>query len=165
MMLLERLRQHKNTTTMKFRNVIAMSGPYDIARHFQFEASRQVENLSPMMPACGGKHLFYSHSPFLQLAHYASLCSQERLRMISSSFPRLVFLHGLDDGTVPAESSQRAARQLREVGLDCREHYYPGLDHPDTVMETMFGGNVQDAVFDWIEEAKVKPEVLAQGTN
>jgi hypothetical protein len=140
---------------MRIESVVALAGPYDIDRHFQFEAARRVKNSSPtsMLPACGGKHQFHRHSPALQLSRYLSLCTREEICLIDSHFPRIAFFHGLIDDTVPMDSSQRAAQQLRAAGITkCDEFYYPQLGHAEIILELMFGGKAQDNVIQWIEE-------------
>lgn len=164
MMLLERLRRRMessrwgfnlqaNKQTMRIDSVVGISGMYDIARHFQFEVSNQLENLSPMMPACGGRHQFDRHSPALEVSRYLSLCTQEEVRRIDSKFPNLALVHGLEDGSVPTDSSQRAAQQLRSAGITkCEEFYHAGIGHTESIFELMFGGHIKDTVLDWIEE-------------
>jgi len=45
-----------------------LSGVYDISHHFDYEAGRGVEELSPMKPACGYTRNAFDHfSPALKL--------------------------------------------------------------------------------------------------
>ncbi|CAB9519349.1 Probable isoprenylcysteine alpha-carbonyl methylesterase [Seminavis robusta] len=168
MMLIQRLRQqtessrwgfslqhnNKNTNgvTMRIDSIVGISGPYDVEQHFQYEASKGLEQLSPMQPACGGRDQFRQHSPTLLLSHFLSQCTKEEMEALDKSFPRLALVHGSIDDVVPVESSQEAARVLRAAGVTkCDEFYLAETGHPDAVIEIMMGGPTQDAVVEWIE--------------
>jgi len=51
------------------KRLIGLAGVYDLAKHFDFEANRQVEELSTMKRAAGGVEGFPSCSPAVILAH------------------------------------------------------------------------------------------------
>ena len=142
---------------MKINAFIGISGPYDIARHFEFEASRGLEQLSPMQPACGGKDRFERNSPTLTLQKLLSQCSEEELKAIDAKFPRVALCHGADDDTVPMQSTEEAANLLRSAGVTkCDDLYFSELGHSEIVHELMFGGKVQDTLLGWMEETKVE---------
>jgi acetyl esterase/lipase len=169
MMMVERLRAQMesdrwgfnikgNAGLMRIDSVIGIAGPYDIARHFQFEASRGVEQLSPMQPACGGQLAFHRNSPILLLSNFLARCSKPEVEFMDKCFPPVALVHGLIDDTVPVESSQEAARALASAGITkCDQLYLPQTGHAQTVMELMLGGPTRDAVLEWIEnQARTK---------
>ena len=54
--------------TLHFDKYVGLSGVYDISHHFDYEAGRGVEELSPMKPACGYTRNAFDHfSPALKL--------------------------------------------------------------------------------------------------
>ena len=57
---------------------VGLSGPYDISDHFDFEAGRGVEQISPMKPICGhSRHNFDRASPAKRLlTHMTSFREQ-----------------------------------------------------------------------------------------
>jgi acetyl esterase/lipase len=169
MMMVERLRMKMESDRwgfslkgldglMRVDSIVGIAGPYDIARHFQFEASRGVEHLSPMQPACGGHLAFHRNSPMLQLSRFLSRSTKNEVEIMDKSFPPVALVHGLIDDTVPVESSQEAARILATAGVTkCDQLYLPQTGHAQTVMELMLGGPTRDALLEWIEnQARTK---------
>lgn len=163
MMMVERLRAKLELDcvgvdathgSMKIDSFIGISGPYDIARHFDYEASRGLEELSPMQPACGGKEGFAQNSPTRELQKLLSQCSQEEIEAIDAKLPRVALCHGRDDNIVPMQSTEEAVSELRSCGVTkCDGVYFSDLGHSEIIEELMFGGKAQDVLLDWIEEA------------
>ncbi len=60
---------HSNaSTTLQFDKFVGLSGVYNISHHFDYEAGRGVEEISPMKPACGYTRQAFDHfSPALKL--------------------------------------------------------------------------------------------------
>ena len=56
-----------NARDLGVRLFIGLSGVYDLERHYLFEASRGVHELSPMQPAGGGRSRLWQCSPTLLL--------------------------------------------------------------------------------------------------
>ena len=156
LMLVERARQRiqKGTTfSLEFDSFVGLSGPYDISHHFDYEAARGVEELSPMKPANGySREAFRQHSPaLLWMQHLTDI--SESTSCIQNHFPRMLFVHGIDDSTVPFTATAEAARILRSSGvLRLDEVYVAKIGHQDTVMEIMMGGKTLDAVMDWLQQ-------------
>jgi acetyl esterase/lipase len=129
---------------------IGMSGPYSISHHFDYEAARGVEELSPMKPACGfSREQFRTNSPAIGLQDF--MTSVKDKGAISRLFPRSLLVHGIEDGTVPFTATSECARTLRSCGVtNCEEYYAPRTSHEDTVVQLMLGGRVSRAIADWL---------------
>ena len=135
---------------------VGLSGPYDISHHFDYEAGRGVEQISPMKPICGHtRENFRSASPvhrFLSLLRddggddeYDDGVAVQRLA------PPILLVHGMEDSTVPFTATADAGRTLRSCGLTrCDEIYLDGTGHQDVIMHFMFGGLARDLVLNWI---------------
>ena len=132
-------------TILHFNNFVGLSGVYDINHHFDFEAGRGVEEISPMKPACGyTRESFQKHSPTVELSRLqnyivSSLAvtnekerndgnnddngttanndttNNDGVRM--SSFPRFLLIHGMHDSTVPFTSTANVAHAIRACGV------------------------------------------------
>lgn len=151
------MKHNVNKSLMRIDSFVGISGPYNIARHFQFEVSRGLEELSPMTPACRGKQLFEKLSPAIQLLKLLSCASSDCTRMAVNQFPSVCLVHGVADDTVPVTSTQEAATVIRLAGVTrCDELFVPCAGHCETMLQLMFGGMAQDAIVDWVE-AKALP--------
>jgi predicted esterase len=136
---------------MEFDSFIGLSGPYDISHHFDYEAGRGVEEVSPMKPANGyTRQAFRENSPALRLQSILRLLPQED-GVLDQLLPRLGLFHGIEDGTVPFTATAEAARVLRACGLTrVQEFYVIETGHQDMIMQVMLGGRSQDATVEWI---------------
>lgn len=136
----------KHQYNMPFHSFIGLSGPYCIQTQYNNEVYRGVQHLSPMKPVC--EHTsdnFISYSPHLQLHKYLKQHPNQK-----SNIPKLLFVHGMQDSTVSFTVSANAARLLRSVGIRAQE-LYVDVNHLDTVLHFMFGGNTCERVLDWLE--------------
>lgn len=138
---------------------VGLSGPYDISHHFDYEAARGVEELSPMKPSCGySRDGFRHHSPALRLQACLSFTPPSVDSTIRNEpskgiigFPITLLVHGIDDTTVPFTATAEAAKVLRSCGVvSCKETYVAETGHQDMVMQLMLGGRTQSLVVDWI---------------
>lgn len=135
---------------------VGLSGPYDISHHFDYEAARGVEELSPMKAACGMTRAgFRRNSPALYLLDSLASINENNgsEQNIAATLPRrILLLHAIEDDTVPFTSTAEAARVLRSCGVTQVEELYvgPGTGHQDTVMQLMLGGPTQEAVMAWM---------------
>ncbi len=143
--------------TVQFDQYIGMSGVYNISHHFDYEAGRGVEEISPMKPACAfSRKSFDYYSPTLRLqsifaSQKISSLSKPIEQVISEMVPRMLLIHGADDSTVPFTSTAEAGKIIRNCGVPfCKEYYLPATGHPDVVMELMLGGKSRDIVMDWL---------------
>ncbi|KAL7520649.1 hypothetical protein ACHAWX_005366 [Stephanocyclus meneghinianus] len=129
---------------------IGLSGPYDISDHFHFEAGRGVEQISPMKAICGGtRDNFSIASPVSRLMKQISTGSHART--VQECTPPLLFLHGMEDTTVPFTATADAARALRSCGVvDCEEVYLEKCGHQDVVMHFMIGGAARDETMEYL---------------
>ena len=156
LMLVDRARRKMQTDgatePLEFDSFVGLSGPYDISHHFDYEAARGVEELSPMKPVCGySRDAFRQNSPALRLMQcLADIIESDA--SIQDAFPRILLVHGIEDGTVPFTATAEAARILRSCGVSqCDEVYVARIGHQDTVMEIMIGGKTRDAVIHWMQ--------------
>ncbi len=123
---------------------IALSGVFSICDHFYYESGRGVEEFSPMKPACGRtRESFVNYSPTEKFKAFNSLST-----IVS---PRMLFIHGIDDDTVPFTSSKKLIAAMRSTGLDmdCTEHYLTSVDHTEVVIDIMLGGQSRDLIKKW----------------
>jgi len=137
---------------------IGLSGPYDINDHFDYEAGRGVEQISPMKPICGhSRKKFNEASPvkrFLSLFREQSdddSVLHNHARSIQQLTPPILLVHGIEDSTVPFTATADAGRILRSCGLQrCDEIYLDETGHQDVIVHFMFGGLAKDLVLDWL---------------
>ena len=147
--------QQWEKSLVKIDSFIGVSGPYNIYNHFDFEAGRGVEQISPMQPACGNsREMFLRYSPAVQVSHMFAKCSlPEEQNSFSRSFPPMVLVHGMEDDTVPYSASKEAGRVLRASGItQCSEIYERDAGHEEAIMQVMIGGPVQDIIIDLLKE-------------
>jgi acetyl esterase/lipase len=131
---------------------VGISGPYDISHHFDYEAARGVEELSPMKAANGyTREQFRLNTPALRVQEFLISFQESSRLALDHFFPKTLLIHGIEDDTVPFTATSESARILRACGLTkCEEFYAPLTGHQDAVMHLMFGGRVQTAVVDWL---------------
>jgi acetyl esterase/lipase len=151
-----------NNNLLTINAFVGLSGPYDISHHFDYEAARGVEELSPMKAACGmTREGFRLVSPALCVLDSLSTLSSEH--NVAQSLPsHMLLLHAIEDETVPFTSTAEAARVLRSCGVQqCQEYYVgPGTSHQDTVMQLMVGGPSCDAVLSWLEQVVASEKMV-----
>eukprot|EP01083_Nonionella_stella_P232207 819398_1 len=148
MMLVERIdkyienqihgKQRVPEETLRFDTFIGMSGVYSISHHFDYEAGRGVEEISPMKAACGYTRKSFDHySPAMRLQSLLgkqySLASSTTINgkhvdeIIHEMMPEMLLLHGTEDNVVPFTSTAEAGRLIRGCGVKCcKEHYRSG---------------------------------------
>jgi alpha-beta hydrolase superfamily lysophospholipase len=134
---------------------VGLSGPYDISYHFDFEAGRGVEQISPMKPICGhSRSNFDKSSPAKRLlSRLASFRENNGLQHVP-----MLLVHGIEDATVPFTATSDASRILKSCGWnDCNEIYLDRTGHQDVIMHFMLqNGSALDAVFNWLHERQQK---------
>lgn len=148
-----------------FDSFIGLSGVYNIDDHFDYEASRGVEELSPMKPACGmTRDNFKSSSPGIRLARTLSVMEHNRnknLPCVDQYMPRMLLLHGMKDTTVPFSSTAECARMLRSCGVTrYSEQYLGNADHGQTVLDLMRGGQTLDCVKSFLQDCESNPLII-----
>lgn len=113
---------------------IGLSGVYDIHKHYLYESSRGVHEISPMKPAAGGIDCFHLYSP-------TQLVLNSLYHIDSHTLPAMCLIHGNSDETVPSSSTAEfaaslASRNIRNVYtylLPCVDHGQPIIDMLDYV--------------------------------
>jgi acetyl esterase/lipase len=123
---------------------VGVSGVYDIPDHYRYEATRGVERISPLAPACsdGG----------LTLSGWRRFSPTQLLTELETVWlPPMLICHGMLDSTVPYTSSAHfveALQQTREAKADLS--VLNDVEHAETVLHLMFGGVTRDFILDWI---------------
>ena len=162
-----------------FHSFVGISGPYCINSHFEYEAFRGVEQISPMKvsvfffictfltscntkAACGHTpHNFLLNSPHVQIYHYLSE-HPDRI----SHIPRLLFVHGIMDATVPFATAADAAKLLRSCGVkNVQELYLSKVNHTDAIVQFMIGGKTCDRVIHWLQNDDFLSDVYLDGSS
>jgi acetyl esterase/lipase len=121
------LHQYAGSFTRCVDVFIASAGVYDISKHYEWERARGLHEISPMSPAARGFNGFGRFSPTL-------LTDNLLQDSLSSYYPKVLFLHGLRDFTVPVTSSIEYARALKSKGVDIYAAL-PDYDHMDPILE------------------------------
>mmetsp|Transcript_4979 Transcript_4979/g.11372 ORF Transcript_4979/g.11372 Transcript_4979/m.11372 type:complete len:206 (-) Transcript_4979:70-687(-) len=131
---------------------VGLSGPYDIGYHFDFEAGRGVEQISPMKPICGhSRDSFDRASPVKRLLSLFREQQRTATTTIQQLTPPILLAHGVEDSTVPFTATVNAGRMLRSCGLKkCDEMYLDETSHEDVIMHFMLGGLAKDLVLGWL---------------
>ena len=148
---------------------VGVSGVYNINYHFDYEAGRGVEEISPMKPACGyDRKSFNRNSPPWKVQHelLRKLDETKRDGLLSNTrFPgRILMIHGSEDDVVPLPGTGEAVKSLREClgGVPSKngggdiiiDEFYTPTGHQETVVDLMMlGGHkgpVTRIVVEWI---------------
>lgn len=147
----------QNASTVKpVDQFVGLSGPYDVSHHFDYEAARGVEELSPLKPACGyTRGQFRLNSPAWRLKDFMSSIPPFRRDLLPEVyFPRTLLVHGIEDDVVPFTSTSECARVLRSCGIMALEEYYvPKTGHKGVVIQFMLGGQVPITTMEWLQKA------------
>ena len=158
----KRLFTNDGTTNrpIRFDGCVGISGVYDINHHFDYEAARGVEELSPMKPVNGmTPDQFRDNSPvhrLKQVLQQKEGKSKEEGRL-DGLIPPIALVHGMEDTTVPFTSTADAARGFRACGLSSVDEIYIGkLGHQEAVLQLMMGGPTRERVVQWLLQQKEK---------
>jgi acetyl esterase/lipase len=95
---------------------VGLAGVFDIERHYQFEATRGLHEVSPMGAAAISRERFAESSPTLIVP---DLPAED----LKACWPWNLLLHGQLDTTVPYTSSMYFAKQLQEKGVPVETCY------------------------------------------
>lgn len=149
-----------SSSYLHFDQFIGLSGVYSISHHFDYEAGRGVEELSPMKPACGFTRDSFDHySPAILLKslygitnrNHPDSCQEDCTdEIIAKYMPNVLLIHGVDDTTVPFTSTSEVAQILKSCGVCHCQEYYIVCGHAHVVMQLMLGGVSQEIVMKWL---------------
>jgi acetyl esterase/lipase len=165
--------QEKDMIKVQFDSYVGLSGVYNIQHHFDYEAGRGVEEISPMKPACGySREAFDTYSPALKLQSLMKINSDNTTntaavdsdtdKIMSNYIPPMILLHGMDDDVVPFTSTSEAARIIKNCGArHCSEYYLSKTGHADVIMHFMLGGRSKDAIMRWLMEVNSSDDYLS----
>jgi pimeloyl-ACP methyl ester carboxylesterase len=142
---------------LPFDSFCGISGPYDISHHFDYEASRGVEELSPMKPVNGSTHqAFRLNSPVWRLRSALLGLPSNVEAILNRLCPHIALIHGIEDDTVPFTATAEAGRMLRSFGITrIQEIYIPHTGHQDAIIQCMLGGKARDEIMEWIRRILV----------
>jgi fermentation-respiration switch protein FrsA (DUF1100 family) len=112
---------------------------YDIETHYDHEAARGVEKLSAMGRAMGMTNESYrKNSPLYLIKSHGDLFAHSE--DLLDFAPRILFLHGEKDATVPMEQSTKMYNMLGQVlppprrdEVDIRMRVYKKMKHAHCV--------------------------------
>ena len=160
--------QQQQQEIIEFDTFVGLSGVYNIQHHFDYEAGRGVEEISPMKPACGYTRAAFDHfSPAVKLHSLMRIPCSSGVEsddnkhdmnttdlFMSSNIPPMLLLHGADDDVVPFTSTSEAARIIRNCGAQqCFEYYLSNTGHADVIMHFILGnGRSFDVVIKWLKD-------------
>jgi acetyl esterase/lipase len=91
---------------------IGLSGVYDVEKHYLFEQSRGVHEISPMGAAALGRKRHWEFSPTKLLKR------QPKCETFPELWPKTLLLHGQSDTTVPYSSTYEFSLRLRQDEAD-----------------------------------------------
>ena len=138
-----------------YHTFIGISGPYDIVHHYDYEAARGVEELSPLK-AAGGLSLenLHTNSPANQLQDLLLLHQGAKdPSFLQKCMPhRILLVHGMEDTVVPFTATCELSRRLTASGLSPQQLYLAKTGHQETVMQLMLGGLTRDKIVSWLGE-------------
>ena len=143
--------------TMPIDAFVGLSGPYDINHHFCYEASRGVEEISPMKAANGySRSMFQYNSPCQRLKDFLATIDESNPELSVDKFlPPMALICGVEDVTVPFTATSEAANVLRSCGLSrsrVEEIYVPQVGHQEDIVQVMLGGKVRNVTVDWLSK-------------
>jgi acetyl esterase/lipase len=143
-------RQRKNPTSVLCDKLVALSGVYDIPNHYEWETGRGVNEISALKPACGG-----TYSNWMDVSPTRILATANSH---AASMPDMYVLHGATDTVVPYTSAVNMTRALLlsknsnegNALSKCKLEILNHVEHSDTVLHLMMGGETRDKVMDWL---------------
>lgn len=147
--------QQQQQLSSPYHTFVGISGPYDIVHHYDFEAARGVEEVSPMKAASGlSLDALHMNSPANQLQDLLLiqeplLCHRHHTRILPS---RILLIHGMEDTTVPFTATAELARRLVACGLSPQQLYLAKTGHQDTVLQLMMGGMTYKKIVSWLDK-------------
>ncbi|CDS04976.1 hypothetical protein LRAMOSA07506 [Lichtheimia ramosa] len=135
------------------QGIILLAGVYSIERHLAFETKRGVDKLSAMSRAMGSSSEGYAeNSPYNLVQEHEELFATSSTLL--QSLPKILFIHGDADTTVPREQSvdmynmfgQVLSPERREQ-VDIRIRLHKRLKHAQCVTALMPNKFGQDRLF------------------
>lgn len=122
---------------------IGLSGVYNIRKHYSWEKMRSLHHVSPMTPAA---NFFENFDTFSPTEIVKNMNANDIIRL-QSNFPCTMFLHGIQDATVPASSSVEYATALHSINVSNVYVSFPDYDHLNPITElTMSPGSLTSKI-------------------
>jgi len=155
--LLENNSNTFDATTLRFDNLLCLSGVYSISNHLEFEIMRGVAPYSPLTPANGyTQESFDFYSPPKRLEALLSNTNRKNLKdVMIRLLPRMLFTHGVQDSEVPFTNTRQAVKQYKSLVIGKIDELYLNSGHKDIVFDLSFGDN-DEFLMDWIRSSSQK---------
>jgi len=137
---------------------IGLSGISCVSSHYQFEKGRGLDQISPVAPACG-----LTDEKFLELSSghiwekMLSTMKQRQIDFNQIKIPSMLFLHGIEDDTVPYSATVELMKKLIPSSKTIHKiqaKLLEDVNHTDTINHFVYGGPSLDISLDWIENSK-----------
>lgn len=142
---------------------IALSGPYCIQSHYEYEQGRGLDAISPLTPACGHTYdNFAKVSPATLWKQLTSSNSDDNHLIQKLTIPKMAFVHGLEDDTVPYTSTTKLVNELTNSSKTysqipfCQGFLLQNVGHADTILHFILGGPTEYIVLRWLTENKTQ---------
>ncbi|KAI8340096.1 Alpha/Beta hydrolase protein [Chlamydoabsidia padenii] len=137
------LLDQKNNFLPQIEGLLLFAGVYNIETHYEHEAARGVEKLSAMSRAMGMTVENYrKNSPLCLIQSHGDLFANSE--DLLDFAPRILFVHGGKDTTVPLEQSTSMYNMMGQVlpppkrdEVDIRLRLYKKLEHAHCVTALM----------------------------
>ena len=123
----------KRWSLSHIRAVIALSAPFDIAEHYEFEQRRAVHLLSGMWGAAGGHPDAHSAVTLVRSLRRFSTNPQNNL-------PRIHVLHATSDTTVPEYESQHFVESAVDAGIHINSSVFSIKGTHFSIVENLMWG-------------------------
>ena len=130
---------------------VGLSGVYDVEAHYDYEARRGLEQLSPMQVANGWTR---ENMRGMGVTFWGEFeLGEKRLLQLSNRKTEFILLHGVMDVTVPFTQSKFVSDWLEGVrGGDAVKVLYGKWDHMQPMFDFCYGGECLYRVLQALEE-------------
>lgn len=138
------------------RRFVGISGVYDIPQHYQFESKRGVERISPLAPVCGGILSQWKRNSPSRWHSFSTL--EGNPVSLGATLPQTLLMHGEIDSTVPYTSSMNLFQSLKIAPQNAEDSsqldfkILKGVEHSETILHLMFGGETREILLQWIQK-------------
>ncbi|GMI44405.1 hypothetical protein TrCOL_g8311 [Triparma columacea] len=145
----------------RVKGFVGLSGVYDIPMHYDYEARRGLEQLSPMQPANGWTRLGMRRNAVKEI--WDGIIA--RGGKGEGRFD-IVLVHGMVDTTVPFTQSKILGDYARgmDIGGGKVTEVYGDWDHQDPALMFCFGGEGVEVVME-VMEGRRREEVIVVGSK
>ena len=183
MMIMKRIKKQiqniqKNNPVTKFDDVdqvnsgkigidtyMGLSGPYDIPSHLEYEKGRGVDEISPLLPACGKTHenLLKSSPAFVWKSIIDEYSNKDDVNYLNKliSIPKIIFVHGTKDNIVPYTATTSIYNELSETSSNidknkfvCQALLLKDVGHVDLILDLFLNGPSKHVIIDLLTKSR-----------